>query len=351
MSTIPRVDRTLVQKFFTGLCSPAEREAVRVWLLDPQNELTARSYIQDIWRDTPPLEGEADIGALLEQTWQRIDQRQNAPTWRRSGGVWTADGGHSRLWRVAAAVLVLAVASATLFYFSKQSVHPVLPGDTGRAVSSATGQIMMEVLPDGTKVWLNAQSTVRYPETFAGLAEREVWLEGEAYFDVTEDKQHPFIVHAPEVNIRVLGTAFNVKSYAGDATVETTLVRGKVALETDGAGGKKIELKPNQQAVFSHTSKDLALAEVETDRFTSWMNGSLVFEDSPVQDVIKALERWYGVTIHLQQESNLQCRLTARIDKESLTETLDLLSSTAGITYTITGTRIEITGTLCNPNP
>jgi ferric-dicitrate binding protein FerR (iron transport regulator) len=338
MSSTPRVDRALVYKFFTGQCSAAEQEAVRNWLLDPENEVVARSYVQDVWNDTLPAEGDADAGALLEQTWQRVDQRAHARV-------------KMTYWRVAAALLVLAGASAALFYFSRLSVDSILPAGAGRALSSATGQIVMRVLPDGTKVWLNAESTIRYPESFAGLAEREVWLEGEAYFDVTEDKQHSFIVHAREVNIRVLGTAFNVKSYAGDARVETTLVRGKVALETGGRDAKKIELKPNQRAVFSRESKDLALVEVETDRYTAWMSGSLVFEDSPVEDVIKALERWYGVTIHLKDKNNLQCRLTARIDRESLAETLDLLKSTTGIAYTIHGDQIEIAGTLCNPIP
>ena len=340
MSSKLRVDRTLVHKFFAGQCSAAEQEAVRAWLLDPGNEIAARSYMQDIWDETSPAEGEADTGTLLTQTWQRVNLRERERE-HRGRGVY---------WRVAAVFLGLAVVTASLFYFSKWPIDSLNEGE-GPALSSATGQIMMKILPDGTKVWLNAQSTLRYAETFSGLAEREVWLEGEAYFDVVEDKHHPFIVHAPEISIRVLGTAFNVKSYAGDATVETTLVRGKVELETGGRQAQKIELKPNQQAVFSRSSKDLALVEVETDRYTSWMSGSLVFEDSPVEDVIKALERWYGVTIHLQNKDNLQCRLTARIDRESLTETLELLKSTTGITYTIQGDQIEIAGTLCNPAP
>jgi transmembrane sensor len=342
MSSTPRVDRALVIKFFAGQCSAAEQEAVRVWLLDPENEIAARSYVQDVWNDTSSREGAANADALLAQTWQRIAHRQKVSLPRKQ----------SWYWRAAAAVLVLAVVTATLVYRTQMpDVHRAASAAREQELSSTTGQIMMKMLPDGTKVWLNARSTIHYPETFAGLDEREVWLEGEAYFDVAKDKQHPFIVHAREVHIRVLGTAFNVKSYAEDPTVETTLVHGKVSLETTGRQAQKVELRPNQRAVFSHQSDDLALAEVETAHYTSWISGSLVFEDSPVHDVIKALERWYGVTIHLQNDDNLLCRLTARIDKESLTETLDLLSTTTGITYTVQGDRIEIHGTLCNPAP
>lgn len=342
MSEKLRVDRALVNKFFAGNCTPAEQEAVRAWLLDPGNEIAARSYMHDVWEDTSAANTGADVPVLLEQTWQRIARRKQT-SWRAA---------QHKYWRVAAAVLLLAAATASVWYvvgWSDRTINGSVTTD--QKLSAATGQIIMKLLPDGTKVWLNTRSTMRYPETFSGSAEREVWLEGEAYFDVAEDKQHPFIVHASGIQIRVLGTAFNVKSYSGDPTVETTLVRGKVSLETTGQQAKKIQLAPNQQAVFSRTSEDLALANVETDRYTSWINGSLVFEDSPVQDVIKSLERWYGVTIHLQDQNNLQCRLTARIDKESLTETLDLFRSTMGITYTIDGDQVDIHGTLCNPVP
>ena len=315
---------------------------MRTWLLNPENEIAARSYMHDVWQDTPAADSEANVPVLLEKTWQRIARRGQRPVLSRP----------RMYWRMAAAVLLLAAATASVLYIVNGSSREGIGAGTDQQLSSATGQIIIKLLPDGTKVWLNTRSTIRYAETFSGLAEREVWLEGEAYFDVAEDKQHPFIVHAPGIQVRVLGTAFNVKSYTGDATVETTLVRGKVSLETTGDRAKKIELEPNQQAVFSRASDDLALLNVETGRYTSWISGSLVFEESPVEDVIKALERWYGVTIHLQDQNNLQCRLTARIDKESLTETLELLRSTTGIAYTVQGDHIEIQGTLCNPlNP
>jgi transmembrane sensor len=340
MSPKPTVDRNLLTKFFAGQCTATEQEAVRAWLLDPENEVEARSYVADIWDKTSPDAGAADTDALLTQTWRRIAQRQEPIPLQHTRPLY---------WRVAAALLVLAAATATVVYLARTPVaDSTVIGAGGQELSSTAGQIIMKILPDGTKVWLNARSTMRYPKTFAGLSEREVWLDGEAYFDVVKDRQHPFVVHAPDVNIRVLGTAFNVKSYAGDPTVETTLVHGKVALETTGPQAKKVEMHPNQQAVFSRTSDKLALAEVETGHYTSWISGSLVFEDSPVRDVISALERWYGVTIHLQNQDNLNCRLTARIDKESLTETLDLLHSTTGITYTVNGDRVEIQGTLCN---
>lgn len=285
-----------------------------------------------------------DLERSLQKTREKILPDAVAPASRqgRRGRLMPA------VYKMAAAAtgIVLMVASA-LYFFSHTPFLQRQHVASLQKVKTGSGEITLKVLADGTKIWLNAESSIEFPRTFAGDSIREVFLHGEAFFDVAEDKSHPFIVRTEKINIRVLGTAFNVKSYDQDPTVETTLVRGKVVIDR-GTGGAKVELKPNQQAVFTHSTERITLLDVAAEKQISWNKGSLVFEDDTVYDVIKSLERWYGIEIHVQEASNMDCRLTAQIDKESLAQTLEMLKSIAGITYSIVGKDVFIKGKICD---
>ena len=210
------------------------------------------------------------------------------------------------------------------------------------------GQRSLITLYDGTKVWLNADSQLKYPESFAGKKSREVYLEGEAYFDVAENKDQPFIVTTSDLKVKVLGTAFNIRSYKKDDIIETTLIRGEVKVESTGKQSKEITLRPNQKVVFEKHSRKLMLEnQVETDKYTAWREGRLIFEDQPLSEIISALERWYNVTIRLEDTSSLDCHFSAKVDNKSLEEVLDLLKSSENIDYTVNGNEIVITGKLC----
>jgi hypothetical protein len=215
-------------------------------------------------------------------------------------------------------------------------------------LKSTSGQIIEKVLPDGTKVILNAESSLQFPTAFAGRLTREVTLTGEAFFDVAEDKDHPFIVKTQGIKIVVVGTAFNLKSYEGDPTIETTLVRGKVVIENNkGTTPKKVEMKPNQKAVFSHDTENITLLDVNLSDTAPWNKATLEFEQEELYNVIKSLERWYGVKIHTEKEVSMNCQLTARIDRESLKETMEVLKSLTGIRYSILEKDVFIEGNMC----
>lgn len=337
----PIVDRALLDKYFRGQCSSTEKQTVELWLLNPENDLIARSVMEEQWNSLP-LNSEP-----------HIDLSDHLRKLRFKGNIYSSPQPNARkpfmirALKVAAVWLVLVASLGVLTYRSINFSPDIFSTVARQEIASSAGEITIKVLPDGTKVWLNAKSTLQYDENFMASPFRSVFLEGEAYFDVAEDRQHPFIVHAEGVQIKVLGTAFNVKSYHDDPTVETTLVRGKVSIETTGAK-TKVELEPDQQAIFFHAGDTIELSQVKAKRFTTWISGSLEFEDLPVYDVFKSLERWYGVQIYMNDEKNMHCHLTARIDKESLTETMELLESITGIKYTITGKKVYIEGKICD---
>ena len=147
------------------------------------------------------------------------------------------------------------------------------------------------VLADGTKVWLNSQSSLRFPVAFQGK-ERRVQLTGEAYFDVTPGQKR-FIVETKSMDVRVLGTAFDVNAYEDETVIRTTLVRGKV--EILAGGEESCILEPGQQSVFERSTGKVDVFQVNTSLYTQWKDGRFVFRDNTLEDIMRTLARWYDM--------------------------------------------------------
>lgn len=204
------------------------------------------------------------------------------------------------------------------------------------------------ILEDGTQIWINAGSKLMYAPDYAKGPTRDVYLQGEAFFDVVSDESHPFIVHVQGVEIKALGTAFNVKGYEEDSRIETTLVHGKVSIGGDSVPDN-VMLAPNQRAVFQKVKKDILVENnVETDTYTSWKQGVLVFDDQPLYEILPILERTFNVTIHTDEAHSLDCRFTAKINNKSLTEVLDLFRTSDTIAYSVVADNVYIKGSFCN---
>ena len=158
------------------------------------------------------------------------------------------------------------------------------------------GKTSEVMLSDGTKVFLNAGSRLVYPENFTGKT-REVFLVGEAFFEVKHDMDHPFIVQLSDLRVKVLGTRFNISAYPSDNVIETVLTEGKVDLEKKHAGllDKSIEMVPDQLASFNRTSQETTLRKVNTDDYTLWTAGILKFESADLNRITKRLERFYNI--------------------------------------------------------
>jgi transmembrane sensor len=186
------------------------------------------------------------------------------------------------------------------------------------------------VLPDGSKVWLNAESKISYPEFFNGR-NRFVRLEGEAYFEVQRDPKKPFIVKTNQLDIEVLGTRFNVRSYAGEKYIETTLLSGKLSVNLINPETGKVSnaiLHPNQQATFEVEEQKFRFSEVEADRFIAWTQGKLVIESESLIEMARSLERWYDVEIDVSPEIAEKHTFTLTIGTEKLEEVLSLIEKT-----------------------
>lgn len=202
------------------------------------------------------------------------------------------------------------------------------------------------ILTDGTKVWLNAGSHFAFPQSFSGK-NREVFLEGEAYFEVTKNKKHPFIVSTQKIDVEVLGTKFNLSAYQSDNFCETVLLEGAVKVQDKGKlFNDKLELKPNQKATYYSDKKELIRAEApDAEMQISWINGWYQFSNQNLISVLDKLERYYNIRfINDQSLKSKALPISGKLDlKDSLNQVMLTLSEVAKINYQITDNEIIIT--------
>ncbi|HSN59885.1 MAG TPA: FecR family protein [Ferruginibacter sp.] len=267
---------------------------------------------------------------------------------------------------VLSAMLVVVMISSWLLIKQLQDtpiVHkPIIPVE----VLTQKGSRTKLLLPDGSNVWLNSGSKITYNKDFETGDLREVNLTGEAFFDVVKNTKRPFIIHTTKMNIKVLGTRFNVKAYEDDKTTETSLIKGSVEVYLKNNPGRKYLLKPNQKLVLSNDlplkaakpMATVALNEVttnlvefrpltylqgtETDIESSWTKNLLSFEDEAFIEVAKKMERWYDVSFEFKNKSWEQQFLNGSFEKENLEQAMKALKYTTGFNYRIEGRKIII---------
>jgi len=262
------------------------------------------------------------------------------------------------LWRNVAAVFLLGscLSLGWLFLHSKTNAG-ISPSATLELTKTPSRVKSKITLSDGSIVTLNSETTLKYPTSFDGQT-REVYLNGEAFFDVAKDHKHPFIVHTGKMSIRVLGTAFNVKSYANDAESETTLIRGAIEVTLADRPSDRIILKPHDKLILKNNSfkkyrpnkyAAIAVDSVRTHYAltnltyfksndstiieTSWVNNKMVFKDENFDDLAIMMERWYGVKIKFKNNDVKAYRFTGIFEKESITEALNALQLIENFNY------------------
>lgn len=196
------------------------------------------------------------------------------------------------------------------------------------------------ILADGTQVWLNAESELSYPTRFTGNT-REVKLKGEAYFKVTKNAEQPFIVKTKEIDIRVLGTSFNVAAYQTDLTTSVTLVEGSVAVST--GNGECHNIVPSEQFSYHKNINNTSIKTVDTNLYTSWIQGKYIFKDATLYEIFNKLAHWYDFTVEYRNEELQQKRYSLVIDRTiNLHQLLELISYTSDVKMVQLGRNIIV---------
>ncbi len=195
------------------------------------------------------------------------------------------------------------------------------------------------ILSDGTKVWLNAASKLRYPALFIGN-ERRVYVEGEAYFEVAKDKNKPFFVHSGNNRIRVLGTAFNVKAYQDNASTQITLCEGSIELTS----GNNINiLKPDEQAIINNKSSKTSINQVDSKLYTAWKDGMFMFRKTRLDDILVDLSRWYNANLFYTNQDIKNKEFSLYMNRqENIKNILEMLEATEEISFSIQENNIVV---------
>lgn len=272
--------------------------------------------------------------------------------------------------RVGFQILVLAtlvvIIIGVIDPFGNKNMPPAATRHEESEISTRYGSKTNIVLPDGSKVWLNAGSKITYDNDFGEL-NREVKLTGEAYFDVVHLAGKPFIIHTRAMDIKVLGTEFNVKSYPDEKTTETSLIRGSIEVSLNDKRAEKIIMKPNEKLVVSNEDEEENTVVVAKKRRTlkntpiislgalnyfsldstiletSWVSNRLIFEDESFEEIAIKMSRWFGVDFNFEDDDIKHLRFTGNFQDESVNEALEAMQITADFRFSLTDKKVIIT--------
>jgi ferric-dicitrate binding protein FerR (iron transport regulator) len=324
------IDRLLAD-YWAGKLAPAARKAVEEWATASEDnqaifrEAKKLAQALDLWQDMRQY----DVSKALNQVNNQI---QNTPRRQRKSLY--------EYWQRVAAILFLPLllASAGLYYYQqvREERQPVI----WQTVTVTNGLRAQVKLADGSTVWLNGGSQLTYPSSFSGK-ERQVTLVGEAYFKVAKNEKQPFYVQAGPLKVAVTGTTFNVSHYPDDGQTTVVLTSGKVSLlgKDRQQWIKLAEMKPCEMAVYDDYRHEISIAQADTEKYTSWINGSLIFRDDLMTEVVKKLNRRYNVDIVIADREIAQYVYTATFRDETVERILYLLKKTSPIAYTMLPSR------------
>ena len=195
-------------------------------------------------------------------------------------------------------------------------------------------------LSDGTRVWLNSETSIQYPVAF-GAKERRVFVQGEAYFEVAKDANKPFTVQFMSSSVTVLGTSFNIRAYPEEKRSQTTLAEGSVRIYSPGSS---MLLKPGEQAEVSALSGEMVKQEVEVKNFTSWKDGRFVFEQQPLEYIMRTLERWYDIRVIFKDEGAKRISLSGNMKRYGdFSQVMNMLQMTGDVRFELHGNDVYIT--------
>lgn len=338
------IDWHRLVRYLTGEYAPGEEEETQEWIVDDEERARVMDELNRVWKATDEQAPPRDV----EAAWQKIRKELRSEGEMKQKGLRSERQGppprdprlsvrrsrsRRRFFRVAVAVgLVTIMALLSIFLLRKSRL--VSPSTDARVFTTEKGQRAAIRLADGTQVHLNVDSRLTLSAEEFATGRREVHLEGEAYFEVADDANRPFIVHSEGATAEVLGTAFDVKAYASDKEVQVAVTEGKVALRPGQPGTQDtVLLRPRHLGVVSGQQVQAVHRDVDLSGQLAWKEGRLVFRDAPFSEVTQKLERWYDLRVKAGVASAEVDRLNAEFDDESLGETLQAVAAALGLQY------------------
>lgn len=328
--------KELLQKYLNDNCSDQEFEEIVRWVQEEAQKKEGRRWVLEDWQSfTPDSEAydEQKFSALLDKIHHKINLNSSSESKIVSinkVSVW--------LGRVAA-VLFLPLLGILIYMFSNNNLqHNIFSGNVmdSLEIIAPVGSRTVVQLADGTEVNLNYGSRIKYPRVFTGK-KREVELVGEGYFDVTTNPKKPFVVKTAKLNIKALGTEFNVKAYPNDDVIATTLIEGKVVIEKHIAEDKAEAigaLVPNQHVAFNTTTGKIESTKGKVDKYIGWKEGKLVFDNEPIEQVAQRLNRMFNVDIEIDEDVK-DYSYTVTFVNDRLFLILDLMTKITPVSYKV----------------
>lgn len=298
----------------------------------PENEFEVKEVLlEELINEVEAPSGNIDLKTLFYKIWKKIENEQKQQNSKKR---------YLKFWtKIAAAIIIGLMTGIFATTLKKTHIEPVY-----YEAHSPKGSVSQLLMPDSTLVFLNADSRVRYNIESKNKT-REVYLEGEAWFDVAKNKKKPFIVHTPYYDVRVTGTQFNIKAYKSDRELTTTLEEGQIIIGSteNFCMAKDIIVKPGEQVILDKDSRKISIRKVNTQWYTSWKDNKLVFVNMNMGELVVLLERKYGVDIEVNDKNILKLHFDGTIKNESIIELLEIIKHALPIDYKIVGQKIKIT--------
>ena len=321
-----RMTHTLLEKFVRNSITSQEGKELKNSVAKMSNEELARA-LSDVWENYDTLVTVPDdVGHFMKKL-------SPTPYSRRPRFLYT-------FLKIAAAIVIpILLGTQIYFYYSNEKLNSLL--NSQLMVQVESGDKTELTLPDGTKVYLNATTSLSYPSDF-GLKNRNIYLSGEAYLVVSKDVKKPFYVQTENVNIEVLGTTFNICAYPEQEHVGTMLIEGSVKLTTTGNRAHAVVMKPHEKVVYSKLNDSLYISPTSGEFETAWMRGELVFRSTCFSDIMKKLEKRYGMKIEiLENKYNLDL-FTGSFKEDNIYDVLKILQMHYDFTFKVKDDKIVI---------
>ncbi len=320
------MDKELLTKYYNNQCSETESIQVRSWLAQQSPDKEVQNIFLALFEHNDEKDFPEEINS--EKLFQSIHQKINE---QQSGKRKTIHQQWYKGFKIAA-MFLLPVAIGLIIWLSTGTNQPPV---NYTQIDVPKGQVSSVTLPDGTKVTINSGSKLKYPTTF-NKEIRQVQLSGEAYFDVHHNPEKAFIIKIKDMDIRVLGTSFNVSAYPSQRVISSTLTKGQIEINFHNSS-KKYSLKPGQRAVIYKHKKKIKIFEVDTGFYTSWQDGIYQFKNEPLENIATKLELLYNVQIIFENEKMKGRCYTGQFNKNhhSIQRVMEIIKAATPIEYSI----------------